>query len=212
MQDEPVAVADLPSAAGSGNDQTELDERQCRQCIAGDTRACGELLKRYEPRIAKLMWRFTRNRTEHVELVQETMVQVYTSLPRFRWGKAPLEHWVMRIATRAGYQFWRSQKRRRNFQPIDEVDPPAPGQTERMDATAAATALHGLLAALPPADRLVLTLMYFEQCSLREIASRAGWNETIVKMRAYRARQRLKKLIEEKNMTEFLMGISHGSA
>jgi RNA polymerase sigma-70 factor (ECF subfamily) len=212
MQDEPVAVADLPSPGGSGNDQNELDERQCRQCLAGDNRACGELLKRYEPRIARLMWRFTRNRTEHVELVQETMVQVYTSLPRFRWGKAPLEHWVMRIATRTGYQFWRSQKRRRNLQPLDEVDPPAPAEAGQMDATAAAAALHNLLAELPPADRLVLTLMYFEQCSLREIAKRAGWNETIVKMRVYRARQRLKKLIEEKKMTEFLMGISHGSA
>jgi RNA polymerase sigma-70 factor (ECF subfamily) len=210
MQDERVAVADLPSTAGSGNQQAELEERLCRQCLSGDSPACGELLKHYEPRIARLMWRFTRNRTEHLELVQETMVQIYLSLPRFRWGKAPLEHWIMRISTRTGYQFWRSQKRRRRMQPIDEIDPPAPGEAEQIDATAAAAALHKLLADLPPADRLVLTLMYFEECSLREIARRAGWNETIVKMRAYRARQRLKKRIEEKNMTQFLTGISHG--
>jgi DNA-directed RNA polymerase specialized sigma24 family protein len=53
--------------------------------------------------------------------------------------------------------------------------------------------------------------MYFEDCSMKEIARRTGWNETLVKMRAYRARKRLKRIIEQNRMTEFLTGISHGT-
>lgn len=212
MEDERVAVAELPSAGGAGDESDDIDLRLCRMCVGGDRRACGELLKRHEARIGRLMWRFTRNRMEHVELVQEALVQVYLSLGGFRAGKAPFEHWVMRIATRTGYQFWKSQKRRKRTQPLESVDLPAAGEADQMDASAAAAALHDLLAELPTADRLVLTLMYFEQCSLREIARRAGWNEAIVKMRAFRARKRLKKMIEEKKMTEFLMGMSHGTA
>jgi RNA polymerase sigma-70 factor (ECF subfamily) len=211
MQDDGVAVADLPSAPGSEEEAHDLDLRLCRQSVAGDTRACGELLKRHEPHIGRLMWRFTRNRLEHVELVQEAMVQVYLSLPNFRPRKAPFQHWVMRIATRTGYQFWKSQRRRRRMQPLENVDPPASTALDSIDASAAAAALHNLLAQLPPADRLVLTLMYFEQCTLCEIAQQAGWNEAIVKMRAYRARKRLRTLIEENKMTEFLTGISHGT-
>ena len=50
---------------------------------------------------------------------------------------------------------------------------------------------NALLAHLPSADRLVLTLLYFEKCSVREIAERMGWNQALVKTRAYRARKKL---------------------
>ena len=43
----------------------------------------------------------------------------------------------------------------------------------------------------------MLTLMYFEDCSTREIADRTGWTLTVVKVRAHRARQKLKKLLEK---------------
>jgi len=157
------------------------------------------------------MWRFTRDRGTQAELVHEVFVQVYLSLPRFRPHRAPFEHWLFRIATRVGYQFWKSQARRQRMQPLGEFDPAAASATDQTNPAAAAETLHRLLAQLPSADRLVLTLMYFEDCSMKKIARRAGWNETLVKMRAYRARKRLKRIIEQNQMTEYLTGISHGT-
>src|ERR1700753_2841821 len=84
------------------------DRLQCQQCQGGDNDACAQLLKRHEKRIAKLMWRFSRDRGAHAELVQEVMVQVSLSLPRYKPAGVPFEHWVARIATRVGYQFWKS--------------------------------------------------------------------------------------------------------
>ena len=76
---------------------------------------------------------------------------------------------------------------------VDEVDP-----------SIAAEILHSLLAQLPRADRLVLTLMYFEQCSTRDIAERMGWSRAMVKMRAFRARRKLKTIAERENLLEKL--------
>jgi RNA polymerase sigma-70 factor (ECF subfamily) len=170
------------------------------------------LFKRHEPRIARLMWRFSRNRDTQAELVQQTFVQAYLSLHRYRPQKTPMEHWLVRIATRVGYQFWRSQARNRKMQPLEGVDVAAAVANEPGDGAAAAQLLHGLLANLSPADRLVLTLMYFEECDIKQIGRRTGWNTAMVKMRAYRARRRLRSIIEEKNLTETLIGSLNGSA
>jgi RNA polymerase sigma-70 factor (ECF subfamily) len=185
-------------------DIDSLDRLQCRQCQNGNNDACADLLKRHEKRIAKLVWRFSRDRGTHAELVQETIVQAYLSLPRYKPTGVPFEHWLARIATRVGYQFWKSQSRSRRMSPLTEaIDVPVI-QENATDPSTAGRMLHELLALLPPADRLVLTLMYFEECSVKEIGQRAGWNTAMVKMRAYRARNRLKSIIEQKKMTDVL--------
>jgi RNA polymerase sigma-70 factor, ECF subfamily len=187
----------------------ELDRRECRDCVAGDGEACRRLFKRHELRIAHQMWRFSRDRAVHVELVQEVFVQAYLSLHRYRPTAVPLEHWLVRIATRVGYRFWRQQDRRLKTEPL-ALDYPAP-QSGASDAAEAAEMLHGLLALLPAADRLVLTLMYFDDCNISQIAAQTGWNAAMVKMRLYRARNRLRKIIERRKLSEIL-GAGHGSA
>jgi len=57
--------------------------------------------------------------------------------------------------------------------------------------------LGDLLEGLLPRDRLVLTLLYWDGCSVAEAAELTGWTQTMVKVQAYRARKRLKRLIEE---------------
>jgi RNA polymerase sigma-70 factor (ECF subfamily) len=187
----------------------DLDWPECCDCLAGDGEACRRLFKRHEPRIAHQMWRFSRDRTVHIELVQEVFVQAYLSLHRYRPTAVPLEHWLVRIATRVGYRFWKQQARRQKNEPLT-LDIPAP-QSGVSGAAEAAETLHELLALLPVVDRLALTLMYFDDCSIKEIAARTGWNVAMVKMRLFRARNRLRKIIERKNLTGIL-GVNYGSA
>jgi RNA polymerase sigma-70 factor (ECF subfamily) len=201
----------IPVALASGECLEQSDWRDCQNCLAGDNNACTALFKRYERRIAHLMWRFTRDRDAQAELVQEVFVQAYLSMHRYKPGPAPFEHWLVTIATRVGYQFWKSQARRGRMQPLEGLDPAAARQTDQIEPAEAAELLHKLLAQLPPADRLVLTLMYFEEASIEEIARRSGWNKAMVKMRAYRARGRLRRIIEDRNLTEFFTGIGHGT-
>jgi RNA polymerase sigma-70 factor (ECF subfamily) len=212
--DEAMAIISRGSALAAEPEMVEmdsLDRLQCRQCQDGDNDACAALLKRHERRIARLMWRFSRDRGVQAELVQEVFVQAYLSMPRYKPTAVPFEHWLTRIATRVGYQFWKAQSRSRRMQPLTEAAFVTAPQEGSIDASAAGEMLHNLLALLAPADRLVLTLMYFEDCSIKEIAQRAGWNSAMVKMRAYRARNRLKAIIEETRMTDVLKEIVHGT-
>jgi RNA polymerase sigma-70 factor (ECF subfamily) len=167
------------------------------------------LLKRYEADVVRQLWRFSRDRTACEELVQEVFVETYLSLPRYRPRKVPFLHWLRRITTRVGYRYWKRQSRRRLHLSLDNVDPPAP---PTRDPSAAAELLHGLLARLGTADRLVLTLMYFEDCTVDQIAARTGWNRAMVKMRAHRARRKLRTIIEREKLIDTLREITDGNA
>jgi RNA polymerase sigma-70 factor, ECF subfamily len=193
----------------------DLDWQLCQQCQAGDADACASLLKRHEAAIARQMWRFARDRAIQAELVQEVLVEAFLSLGNYRRQSVPFVHWLHRIATRVGYRYWKQLARKRRHQPIEDIDVAAPlvaPVSAAAEAAGAAKILHDLLAELPAADRLVLTFMYFDQLSLKQIADQTGWLVTVVKMRAHRARAKLRKLIESRNLTARLMEFSNGPA
>jgi RNA polymerase sigma-70 factor (ECF subfamily) len=149
------------------------------------------------------MWRFSRISSECEELVQDVFVEAYFSLGGYR-GDAPLLHWLRRIGSRVGYRFWKQkEKLKKNVSLMEAdgaevpVDDGSPEQGGRI--------LDSLLQQLKPKDRLVLTLFYFDQCSMKEIADRMGWSEAMVKMRAYRAKKRLKMIAGRDKITRELL-------
>ena len=170
-------------------------------CVAGNDEACVRLLRQHQAALARQVGRFSRDPMVREELLQEVLVEVYFALPRYRPGPAPFDHWLGRIATRVGYRFWKAEARRRRHVPLDGVEVAAAARPVAEPAEAA-TLLHALLARLRPADRLVLTLIYFEDCSTRQVAQRTGWNRAMVKMRALRARRKLKAIIEREHLLD----------
>ena len=172
-------------------------------CLDGDENSFVKLVRRYETQITKLMWRFSRDPAVCEELVQNVFVEAYFSLKNYS-GKAPLLHWLRKIAVRAGYKYWKQQAQTKAAVSLDELDVAQAEETDAIDSSSAARILHTLLGRLPAADRLVLTLMYFEQCSTKEIAARMGWSRAMVKMRAMRARKKLKTIGENENLLEKL--------
>ena len=172
-------------------------------CLGGDKDSYERLVRRYEMQITRLMWRFSRNPAVCEELVQEVFVEAYFSLKSYR-GQAPFLHWLRKIGTRVGYRFWKEQTKTKALLPLTDFDIIEKKDADTADSSVAAEILHSLLARLPQADRLVLTLMYFEQYSTREIAAQMGWNRAMVKMRALRARKKLRTIAERENLLEKL--------
>lgn len=168
--------------------------------LRGDTNAYRALIERYQRRVAAIMWRFSRDRETHLELVQEVFVQAYESLSKYR-GEAPFEHWIARIATRVGYRYWRRKQRALETVSLDESLELAEAARYTREPQMAGEALYSVLSALPPRDRLVLTLRYVEELSVREIAKLTGWSETMVKVQAWRARRKLRALFERADRT-----------
>jgi len=169
-----------------------------RKSLLGDSEAYRRLIERHQEYIGRMLWRFSRDRRVHEELVQDVFVEAYLSLGRYR-GKAPFVHWLSRIATRVGYRYWKQidrQKKRESFT-LEEWDQLPGDSGEKMDASQAAALVHRLLGQLPPRDRLVLTMRYLEECDVAETAQRTGWTKSMVKVQTWRARKKLEKLFTE---------------
>jgi RNA polymerase sigma-70 factor (ECF subfamily) len=169
-----------------------------RRSLQGDPEAYRRLIERHQEYIGRLLWRFSRDRRVHEELVQDVFVEAYLSLGRYR-GKAPFVNWLSRIATRVGYRYWKQVNRRKKRESftLEEWDQLPGDSVEKMDASQAAALVHRLLGQLPPRDRLVLTLRYLEECDVSETAQRTGWTKGMVKVQTWRARKKLEKLFTE---------------
>jgi RNA polymerase sigma-70 factor, ECF subfamily len=195
-------VASLPalltSQSGSLVDEQELaanaDAADVRDSLAGDDQAYARLVRRYQDLITAQVWRATGNRSVCEELVQQVFVEAYFSLRRFR-ADAPLLHWLRRICTRVCYRHWKTEKRS-----AARVQLTASAWTDLPEQPSASSSEHrewvqSLLEQVSARDRLVLTLLYLEGCSVEEAANLAGWSKTMVKVQAHRARKRLQALI-----------------
>jgi len=207
--DPQVCFATTPAPGDSGNNALALAARDADDVAEtrhGDPDAYQRLVQRHQAHVGRILWRFSRDRRVHEELVQDVFVEAYLSLDTYH-GKAPFEHWLARIATRVGYRYWKEKARRRKFEPfrVEDWDQVTGGDDvlETLEPERAAALLHGLLEQLPPRDRLVLTLRYLEECDVAETARRTGWSKAMVKVQTLRARNKMRKLIEQSG-TELL--------
>ncbi len=191
---------------GGDSDAATGDVDDIRLARQGNSDAYRRLVERHQNQVAKILWRFSRDRLVHEELVQDVFVEAYMSLNGYR-GQAPFGHWLARISTRVGYRYWKEKARQKAAEPfsIEEWDGAASEDEnlEKLDPEQAAGLLHQVLGQLPPRDRLVLVLRYLEGCDVAETARRTGWTRAMVKVQALRARSKLKRLLE-RHETELL--------
>jgi RNA polymerase sigma-70 factor, ECF subfamily len=174
---------DLPNGA-------DLDERRLiAACRRGDADAFAELIRQHERRVFRLASKFFSSRDEVEDVAQDTFLRVWEKLDTYR-ERAPFEHWLTRVCLNCCYARLRRPEAREV--PLDR----APDQLVEPDA-GARLEVQRLLARLDPRDRFLLTLLHGEGCSTAEIAVLLGWSRTNVKVRAHRARSRLRRLVEE---------------
>ena len=126
-------------------------------------------------------------------------------------GAVPFPHWVSRIAVTTCIDQLRAQKRRPEFRWADLSENEADvldavmtneNDVEAGDALAARELVHKLLGELKPDDRLVIQLLDLEQKTIAEISGLTGWSQSLVKVRAFRARRKLQKLFQELEQKE----------
>lgn len=178
-----------------------LDNNDICASLAGDQKAFERLVIRYQPRIIRLMWRFCRDRQTCERLVQDVFVEAYFSLKTYK-AKAPFEHWLSRIASRVGYRHFKEQDKEKQTLPLPDFDIAAADSQQQPEPEKAAELLYWLLAKLPATDRLALTLVYLEDCSIKDVAVKTGWTTPAVKMRLSRARKKLKEIAEKEKISE----------
>ena len=171
------------------------DAEDVAATLAGDEDAFARIVARRQGEVARVLWRFTRDPGRLDDLVQDAFVEAFTSLRSFD-PRRPLGPWLRRIAVRVGYRHWRELAHSRDRVSLEALGD-LPASEEDLAPERAAERVHALLERLAPRDRLVLTLIYLNGCSVAEAAELAGWTQTMVKVQAHRARARLRRLFGE---------------
>lgn len=175
--------------------ESAIDEDLVKAVLSGDDDAFAELVRRYKRKVFTMVSKFARDEDELDDLSQEIFIKIYKGLDKYR-GDAPFEHWLSKLAVNACYDMLRKRQRDDNKVSLETVeyalcssDSPEP------DSNDAWKVLRQALAELAPEDRMVITLLNLEEKSVREIAGLTGWSEAKVKVRAFRARKELGKIL-----------------
>jgi len=180
-------------------DNTPTDERLIKAVLSGDDEAFTELIRRHKRKIFLIVAKFARDNDELDDVSQEIFVKMYQGLNKYR-GDAPFEHWLSKLAVNACYDMLRKRQRDADKVPLESVEFSLSGpDSQDRRGRDAWDILRRALTRLCPEDRLVITLLNLEERSVREISDLTGWSESKVKVRAFRARKELKKILENSN-------------
>ncbi len=173
--------------ADSASERDREEAAWIEAARGGDRAAFEALIKRYERRVFRLAGRFFRRPEEVEDVAQETFLTIWRKLDTYR-ARAPFEHWLTRVCLNCCYA--RLRKRRPEETQDQPLDVPITGgdPVTRLD-------VERLLAALEPEDRFVLQLLHGEGWTVAEISRKLGWTRSKVKVRAHRARRRLRTLL-----------------
>jgi RNA polymerase sigma factor (sigma-70 family) len=170
-----------------------------------DQAAARALVEHLHPLVIRIVRANLPRRVAEEDLMQDIFLKMFTRLGQYQ-GAVPFTHWVSRIAVTTCIDHLRAQKRRPEFRWADLSEQEAevldnvlsddrgdlPG-----DALAARELVHKLLAQLKPEDQMVIRLLDLEQKTIAEIARLTGWGQSMIKVRAFRARRKLQKLFQE---------------
>ena len=179
-----------------------------RQAQAGDESAFGEIVRRYSPRVFSVASKFFRQRSSVEEAAQEVFLKAFTQLKSFE-GRGSMEGWLTRIATNTCLNMLRSAKRRPELTVSDLTEDENKWLDDQLYDIAgeshhsveqtliAADLADRVLEVLPPEDQLALLMIDGEDASVKEVAEATGWSESKVKVRAFRARKKVREAMDK---------------
>jgi len=178
--------------------------------LGNDEAAARELVDKLYPLVVKLVRSHRPARTAEEDLCQMIFIKIMRKLSQYS-GKAPFEHWVSRIAVNTCINQIQAEKVRPELREADLSEEQTMVVRNLAATTAELAPDHGfasrelvehLMKALKPAERLVIELLYLQQRSVAEIRQITGWGGALIKVRAFRARQKMKQQLANLRTSE----------
>src|SRR3984893_9253421 len=171
-----------------------------KAALAHDDDAARELVRRLYPLVAKIVRAHRPRRTSEEDLSQMIFIKLFQKLSQFS-GKVPLEHWVSRIAVNTCLNQIAAEKVRPELRYAD-LSEEEQAVVQNLAASSEELApdrrfasrqlVEHLLDLLKPAERQVIDLLYLQKRSVEAITQLTGWSAALIKVRAFRARQKMK--------------------
>lgn len=186
--------------------ETALDVSACVERVRQrDEEAARRLLHHLHPLVIKIVRANLPRRSSEDDLVQIVFMKIFANLDSYS-GAVPIEHWVSRIAVNTCLKQIASEQARPELRFADlSVEQQAvveslAGTTEELQpgqSLAAGEIVGNLLSRLESRDRLLLTLLHLEGRSPKEVEQITGWNGVVIRVRAFRARRKLKSHLQK---------------
>jgi len=176
------AVIDRPK-----NDSFDEDAYLVDRYLSGDESVFELIYRKYYEKVFAIARGVLIDSDEAADAVQEIFTLVYRHIRRFD-RRSKFSTWLFRIAVNRSIQEARKHRfKNRTVELTEAAGKEAPVTTEEMDPQ-----IQAALSNLAPQDRALLTLFYWEELSLNEIAESIGCNVNAAKTRLYRARERFR--------------------
>ncbi len=185
-----------------------------KRAQAGDQMAFRDIVERYQSKVFSIIYGILRNHNDAEDIAQQVFTKVYFSIWNFDF-RSSLLTWIYKITVNECYDYLRKKKVRKlvyesDFSEEDalrmENSEPARDQRPPVDVTLAQRDLAlKLLAKLPEEERQLLLLKEVEGHSVEELAEMTGINENTIKVKLFRARQKLLKVAQRLTRTPGLV-------
>ncbi len=173
-----------------------------RRAQSGDESAFQEIVERYKSKVFSIIHGIVRQRNDVEDIAQQVFAKVYFSIRSFDF-RSSLITWIYKITVNECYDYLRKRKVRRLVYESDlsedevrrvENSEPAVDRQARIDTSLARRDyIMKLLAKLSEEERLLMMMKEVEGHSVEELAEMTGMNENTIKVKLFRARQRLVK-------------------
>lgn len=177
-----------------------------QEVLNGETRAFEKLLRKYQRGVLKIVAAKVPSQ-DVFEVTQDVFIRAFRSLPQYA-QKDPFLHWLRTIAVRTCYDYWRVKYRNREIAESALSEKTRSWLQNRMSREGSMFTqqdvecfetreiLEWALGKLTPEDRMIILLVHFEGYTIHEVADFLGFTRANVKVRAFRARKKLRETLE----------------
>lgn len=175
------------------------DQYLIDRTLGGDSAAFGELVDRYQNFVFTIAIRILKHREEAEEVAQDSFIKAYESLSTFR-GDSRFSTWLYRIVYHKALDRIKRNKRQQTYEIIEAITVNDPDHIENgleaMLSEERRALINKCIKMLPGDDAAIISLYYFEEQSVKEIAQVTDMTEDNIKIKLYRSRKKLFSLLE----------------
>lgn len=175
------------------------DQHLIDRILSGDSAAFGELVDRYQNFVFTIAIRMLKVTEEAEEVAQDSFIKAFDSLSTFR-GEAKFSTWLYRIVYHKALDRIKKNRRERTYEIIEEITDDSLDHIENglefMLTEERSAVINKCIRMLPEDEAAIISLYYFEEQSVKEIAQVTSLTEDNIKIKLYRSRKKLFTLLE----------------
>ncbi|MCF6182197.1 RNA polymerase sigma factor [Lutibacter sp.] len=175
------------------------DEYYIEQTLNGNVNYYAFLVERYQQMVFTLTIRIVKNREVAEEISQDVFVKAYENLERFK-GESKFSTWIYKIAYYASLDTIKRNKRQLNFENIETINEinfeKVQDALQSLQDKERKIIINNALFKLSEDERVILTLFYFEEMSIKEISKVVNLSLDNIKIKLFRSRKKLASILK----------------